>query len=213
MLADAARERSESDERERLAAELHDSVGELFVGIGMLARRAADELPADSPWAQRFGRLADLGRQGKWAVDDSVRALRCVPMRRRGLVEALRALGRSVGSDSGIDVAVRVEGRRRRLPVLTEHALFLVANQALANAWRHARCTCVDVAVDYGQDTVRLLVRDDGVGLAQRGAEVVSGTGPTALRRMVVGVGGTLRMANEAPHGVLVEARVPGGTR
>ncbi|HEU0132155.1 MAG TPA: ATP-binding protein [Mycobacteriales bacterium] len=211
-LEEAARDRAVAAERDRIAADLHDSVGQLFVGIGLLARRAADELPADSPWAQRFARLTDISREGKWAIDDAVRALAFVPAR-RGLVDSLRALARSVGADSGIDVAVRADGRARRLPAEAEQALFRVAHQALANAWRHARCTAVGVEVAYEPGAVRVRVRDDGVGLGQRPPDTSAGFGMSTMRRAVAGVGGTLRVANEEPHGVLVEARVPVGAR
>jgi signal transduction histidine kinase len=209
----AARDRAVAAERERLAADLHDSVGQLFVGITMLARRSADELPADSPWAARFGRLADLSRDGKWAIDDAVRALAFVPARRRALVEALRGLARSVSSDSGIDVVVAAEGRSRRLPDDVEQALFRVAHQALANAWRHARCGHVAVTVAYEPHAVRVTVTDDGTGLRRREDGTRTGFGLTTMRRAVVQVGGTLHVGDAVPHGVTVEARVPVGER
>jgi signal transduction histidine kinase len=211
----AARDRAVAGERDRIAADLHDSVGQLFVGIGLLAQRSADELPGDSPWARRFLRLAEVSREGKWVIDDAVRALAFVPTVRRGLVETLRALARSVASDSGLSVVVETTGRPRRLGVEAEQALYRVAHQSLANAWRHARCSTVVIEVAYEPTCVTVSVRDDGTGLVHRESreDAGRGFGMTSMRRGVVAVGGTLRVANRAPRGAVVEARVPVGAR
>ncbi|HEX8002991.1 MAG TPA: GAF domain-containing protein [Mycobacteriales bacterium] len=210
-LEQAARDRAVVAERDRISAELHDGVGQLLVGIGLLAQRSADELPPGSPWAARFVRLVDASREGKWVVDDAVRALAFVPTAQRGLVEALRALARSVAADSGLSVVVRTEGRPRRLGVDAEHALYRVAHQALADAWRHARCTTVVVDVLYEPDAVNVVVRDDGAGLVHRLPNDAAGL--TGMRRGIVAAGGTLRVANRSPRGAVVQARVPVGAR
>ncbi len=213
-LENAARDRAVAAERGRIAADLHDSVGQLLVAIGLLARRNADELPPGSPWGERFGRLAEISREGKWAVDDAVRALAFVPAGRRGLVDALRALARSVAADSGLSVVVTGEGRQRKRSVEADQALYRVAHEALANAWRHARCTTVVITVTFEDDATRIEVRDDGVGLGQREpGDGRHGFGMTSMRRAIVAVGGTVRVTNRSPRGVVVEARVPQGGR
>jgi signal transduction histidine kinase len=211
-LEDAARHRAVAAERDRIAADLHDSVGQLLVAIGLLARRNADELPAGSPWGERFARLAEISREGKWAVDDAVRALAFVPAGRRGLVDALRALARSVAADSGLTVTVVGEGRQRRRSVEGDQALYRVAHEALANAWRHARCASVVITVTFEDGVTRLEVRDDGIGLGQREpGEGRHGFGMTSMRRAIVAVGGTVRVTNRPARGVVVEASVPVG--
>jgi signal transduction histidine kinase len=207
-MEEAARGRELAQERDRIAADLHDTAGQLFVAIQLLARREAEKLSPDSHWADRFRRLAELADQGKWEIDQAIDALAFFPAARRGLVAAIRSLVASFRSDSGLDVIVDVSGRPARLPAKAERALYRVVHESLANAWRHARCSVVRVALAFDKDEVLLTVTDDGMGLTasipDRGR-----VGTTSMRRAVNDVGGTFRVRNASPRGVVVEAAIP----
>jgi signal transduction histidine kinase len=208
-LQESLRDRALANERERIAVDLHDTVGQSLVATMLLARRAAEELPSDSEWTHRFTRIADVAAEGKWALDAAIRALAFVPAARAGLPTALRAFCRSVAEDSGLHVEFHVTGRTRRLPVATERALYRIGHQAVSNAWRHARASMVTTTVNYGDDSVTLRVQDDGIGLALRPEGDVVGVGFTSMRRAVAELGGRLSVTSVKPSGLAVEAVVP----
>lgn len=201
----AGREQAVSAERDRLAGDLHDTTGQRFVALGLLAHRLAEQLPAESDAARQVLRLSSLADEGKQEIAQALRALAFVPGR-RGFVASLRALARSTVSDSGIAVDVAVHGRPERLSEEAEHALYRVAHEALANAWRHAGCAAVTVDLLYEADATVLRVQDDGSGL--RGPHR-PGIGLTSMRRLVRDAGGTLRVTSVKPHGTRVEATIP----
>jgi signal transduction histidine kinase len=208
-LQESARDRALAAERERIALDLHDTVGQAFVTTMLLARRAAEELPPDSIWTERFERIAAIGSQGKWSLDQSIRALTFVPDTRTGLPAALRAFARSIADDSDLRVPFTVRGRVRRLPVAVERALYRVGHQALSNAWRHSRASAVSVALDYGEHEVSLTIRDNGIGLSLRPDSALSGVGFTSMRRALAAVQGHLSVSNAEPTGLVVCASVP----
>lgn len=208
-LQESSRDKALAAERERIALDLHDTVGQSFVASMLLARRAAEELPADSEWIRRFERIVHVNREGKWALDQAVRALAFVPAAKAGLPTALRAFARSVGHDSGIHVVFHVNGRIRRLVVPVERALYRIGHQAISNAWRHARASAISVTLDYTDDAVTLSVRDNGIGLQLRPDGVLRGIGFASMRRAASEVGGRFSVANVAPTGLVVEACVP----
>lgn len=74
-LEEADRERALASERSRIAADLHDSVGQLFVAVGLMARRSVEQLPPESPWGERLGQLGELADRGKQEVTHAIRAL------------------------------------------------------------------------------------------------------------------------------------------
>lgn len=195
-------------ERDRIAADLHDTAGQLFVAIQLLARREAEKLPALSEAAARFHRLADLANQGKWEIDHAIDALAFFPAARHGLAPAIRSLATSFRSDSELDVIVDVIGRPVRLPASAERALYRVVHESLANAWRHARCSAVRVALSFEREGVHLTVTDDGTGLTEtipdRGR-----VGTSSMRRAMTDVGGTFHIRNAHPRGAIVEAAIP----
>ena len=207
-MEEAARGRELAEERDRIAADLHDTAGQLFVAIQLLARREAEKLPPDAYWAGRFRRLAELADQGKWEIDQAIDALAFFPSARRGLIPAITALAASFRGDSGLDVIVDVTGRSARLSAKAERALYRVVHESLANAWRHARCSVVRVAVAFEKDCVTLTVTDDGMGLTEsipdRGR-----VGTHSMRRAITDVGGTFHIRNARPRGVVVEAAIP----
>lgn len=207
-LEDAHLERAVVAERDRIAADLHDTVGQIFVAIGLLARREVERMPEEVPGRDRIVRLANLSDGGKWELEQAIRALAFVPAERRGLVPAMRALGSSFQSDSGINILIETVGRIERLAPELERALYRIANEALTNAWRHARCSFVRVEITFSADEVVLRITDDGVGLGPRQRESGPGIGIMSMRRAMAEVNGKLHVRNAARHGVKVEARV-----
>lgn len=205
---EAARGTALAHERDRIAGDLHDTAGQLFVAIQLLARREAEKLQAGSEAATRFRRLADLAEQGKWEIDHAIDALAFFPAARHGLVPAVRSLASSFQSDSELDVIVDVFGRPVRLSPRAERALYRVVHESLANAWRHARCSVVRIALSFERQHVHLTVTDDGTGLTEtipdRGR-----VGTSNMRRAVNEVGGTFHIRNARPRGVVVEAEIP----
>ena len=98
-------------------------------------------------------------------------------------------------------------GRRR--PHAGDGTLVRVAQEALANVARHARARRVQVALEYGAG-VRLVVRDDGVGL---GPQPATGYGLRGLRERVAQHGGRLRVENRPTGGVELVADLPERTQ
>ncbi len=203
---EAGRHRAVAQERDRLASDLHDTAGQAFVAVGLLARSHAEELAPADPSLRVVTRLAELADRGKWDIDQATRALAFAPAVSRGLVPSLESLARDVQGDSGIAITVTTEGPVRRLDTEVERALFRVAHEAIANAWRHAECKVVRVEAVFGAE-VALRVGDDGVGVPD---EFVEDRGIEGMRRALKECGGTLRVGAGEGGGTVIEACVPG---
>ena len=202
-----ARQRAVADERDRIRADLHDTAGQMFVALGLLAARHAEMLEPGSQQAAQANRLVDLASDGKWAIDQAIRALAFVP-NRRGLLASLRSLARTVQSDSGIIVHCTPHGDSTAVDAEVERALFRVATEAVSNAWRHGKPTTIDIALDVVDGHIELRVADDGVGFAGCASEATGHRGIEGMKRAVAAVGGALRVASDT-GGAVVTARVP----
>ncbi len=196
--------RGREEERESLARELHDQTIQSLVGLKFhLAETAPDtqtELQAE--------------------IDGMIEALRelCAGLRppaldRLGLVAALRSYVDDFGARTGLPVELRVDGEERRLPPEAELSLFRVAQEALANAWKHAQAPKVEVGLSFGEEAVKLTVCDRG-----RGFEVPERLGTLAedghfglvgMRERLELVGGALRLTSEPRQGTTIAAGVP----
>jgi signal transduction histidine kinase len=207
-IEESTRERALATERDRIAADLHDSTGQIFVALGLLAHRHAELLPPESELAAQSRRLVELAEQGKWRMVEALRALTFVPAGPRSLHDSLRGLLPSFEFDSGIKVSLTASARMARGSAMSERALYRVAHEALTNAWRHAHCTFIEVRLECMPRQLALTVTDNGCGFGS-GAIVGGHFGIAGLRRAVDEVGGTLETGNAEDWGAFVRATVP----
>lgn len=214
-LADSERRLAVAAERDRIAQDLHDSVGQLVVSMGMrLAQYVADA--PDKVWRSRLEELLQMAGRGNREIRQSVYALLFLEARGAGLASSIRELCSRYEITTGLPVRFQQKGTPTALPTPVEDALFRTAHEALVNAERHSRASMLCVQLVYGDGEVRLSVRDDGVGLGHRDPFNRSGHfGIRAMQRRLEEAGGKLRVTNATPRGVLVEACIPvrrGGT-
>jgi len=211
------RELSESErrlavvaERERIARDLHDSVGQVLTGLGMRLVEYTDDA-SDPMWRARLAELRDLATRGSREIRDAIQSMLFLQVRREGLARSLRDLARKFEVTTGIEVRLHVAGNVTPLATPAEDALFRVAHEALRNAERHSGASSVELSLSYGDDDVAVAVTDDGVGIGDRTTlgSPDSHFGLHGLRTLMEEVAGDLEISDLLPHGVRIEGRVP----
>jgi signal transduction histidine kinase len=103
------------------------------------------------------------------------------------------------------DVPVELDPRTGRLPDQVEVAAYYAVSEALANAAKHARASVVHVELDAPDATLRLAIRDDGIG----GADPARGSGLTGLRDRIEALGGTLDVTSPPGGGTTLLIEIP----
>lgn len=206
-----AQELAVAGERERIARDLHDTVGQTFYGIGLKLQ----EMMADVADTEVLGKLSQLRGLAARAVSDvrsAVYALSFLHVRASGLVPSLRELVQQFGRATVVNAEFRAERRIPRLPKETESALFRMAHEALVNVDRHARATGVVVSLTASNGSVELSIRDDGVGLDQRQVadwQSAAHFGMRTMARAIEQAGGDFTVAPALPRGLLIKGTVP----
>ena len=121
-------------ERNRLAREIHDSLGHYLTVIHMQLNAAQAVLPVDQEKGlTAVNRAQSLAQEGLTEVRRSVAALREAPERKRPLPEAIQILT-DVTSAAGIKTTLQVQGIPHLLPSSVAHTLYRVAQEGLTNA-------------------------------------------------------------------------------
>lgn len=198
-------------ERERIARDLHDTVGQTFFGIGLKLEDVLRDV-TDPALAGRLGELRHLSAQAVADVRSAVYALSFLHVRSHGLLASMRKLMVQFSGATGVMADFRSEGRLPRLSEEAESALFRVAHEALVNVDRHARATGVVLSILARGDVIELTIRDDGVGLDQRQVsdwQSAAHFGMRTMERVVRSAGGTFRVLKPDPRGLVIEAVVP----
>ncbi len=153
-----------SAERHRIARDLHDSVAQCLVAIGMHLEWCHRHLDPSSPAYERLVASKELARAGLGWVRSAVGELSGLEQPGTGLGQALRDLAADFRSAGQLRVSVRVTARQRQLPSVVEHSLFQIAQEGLWNAVRHAHATQAWLSLAYTDDQILLSVSDDGTG-------------------------------------------------
>ncbi len=204
--ATQAEELATVKERNRLARELHDSLGHYLTVIHVQLDAAQTQLDLDRERARSaLGKAMRLTHEGLEDVRRSVRALRTSAMLERSLPEAIKELTLDLSS-AGTAVNFSLKGAPRALSAPIELALYRTAQEALTNVRKHANATQTQIELEYEPERVRLSIRDDGRG---SGDGPVLGFGLLGVRERVTLVGGELRLRSNP--GFELELQVPTG--
>lgn len=200
------------DERNRIARELHDTVEQSLAGITMQLDLAVDRFGQDRDVALRaVGTARKMSRHTMMEARRSVWDLRCDLLEKGDLVSALRELVEPMAIARGAMVDVRVAGRPVRLATPIEMNLLRIAQEAVANAVKHAGAGRVEIVVQYAPGKVSLGVNDDGRGFAVEEASF-TGNGHFGLldmRERARSLGSDLRIRSEHGAGTRLEVEVP----
>jgi signal transduction histidine kinase len=163
-----AEELATTQERNRLAREIHDNLGHYLTVINVQIKAAQALLGKDPGGANAaLDKAGQLAQEGLAAVRQSISALRESPLGRQTLPDAIAALV-SEAQATGLVAELRVEGQPRPIGSRADLTLYRAAQEGLTNVRKHARASRVDLALDYSDPaTVSLVVRDNGIGDSQ----------------------------------------------
>jgi signal transduction histidine kinase len=203
--ATQAEELAMTQERNRLAREFHDNLGHVLTIVNVQIEAARVVMESDPDRAlDAMNKAQELTQKGLARVRESVAALRESPVSNRPLGEAIASLVKETQS-SGIVTEFTVSGEPQALQKNVALALYRAAQEGLTNVCRHARASRVDVLLAYQPDTVRLEVRDNGVGAAQ----TTGGFGLLGIRERMQLLGGKLEINTGVGKGFCLTASVP----
>jgi signal transduction histidine kinase len=200
-------------ERQRLARELHDQVGQnltaLGINLNIVRTQVGEEAVAER---SRLDDSLSLVEQTAERIRDLMTGLRPPVLDDYGLLAALHWYSEQFARRTGIET--RVEGSEPipRLPPHVENALFRIAQEAFTNVAKHAQATQVSVTVRASDESVRLVVEDDGIGfdhVAQSRRSAEPAWGLLTMSERAEAVGGHCRVESSAGQGTRVSVEVP----
>jgi two-component system sensor histidine kinase UhpB len=206
--------RAQEEERRRLARDLHDEVNQALTAI--LLRLEA--LAQDNPDVN-MGEVTELKRLVNRAMEELLnlaRQLRPSALDDHGLMPAVETQLKRFSARTGVEVSLNADGEPNDLPEDVQTAVYRILQEALANIGRHAGATAVSVDIEAGEDTLELIVRDDGAGFdpgalarAGNGDGPGAGLGLSGMAERARLAGGELDVRSAPGGGTTVTLRVP----
>lgn len=190
-------------ERSRLAREIHDTIAQDLSSIRLLSRAA---LERDSGLRESLEQVERLAARTSREVREIIAALTPKELEDQALPAALERLAKRFEEDFRVELHIE---EIPALPAESEVALLRMAQSALSNVRRHSGAERVGLSLTQAGDSVRLDVRDDGVGFDPRSAQ---GYGLRFMAERLARLGGGLEVESSPGQGTAISAHVPSST-
>ncbi len=203
-------------ERNRLAANLHDTLLQTLAGIGFQIGAGEAEAALSDRGQKPITHLAVARRILDHAVQElrgSVWALRSLPLQGKTLPEALRAMVEREGTGHSTKIELRADGDFSAVSEFVAGNLLLAAQEAVRNALKHAgaRTIAIEARTSDRPDWVSVTIRDDGSGFV---VDAVAGAnrghfGLVGMRERIERLDGSLQIESSLAHGATIRIEVP----
>ena len=199
------------EERERLAREMHDHVGQIlgYVNTKAQAVRALVEAGHLDEARRQLAQLEEAARQVYADLREAILSLRTAPAPHRPLDQALKEYVRRFSDLSGLPVDLSVDEAVAlgALPATSQLHLIRIVQEALTNVRKHARARRAEVRCARDGDVLMIRVSDDGVGF-DPSVPGGTGVGLETMRERAAAVGGVLTVRSAPGAGTTLEVRL-----
>ncbi|MEW6207729.1 MAG: two-component regulator propeller domain-containing protein [Acidobacteriota bacterium] len=202
---------SQEAERKRIAAELHDSLGQslaIIKNLALLGLKSCEEASRD-----QLERIAEQSTQAIEEVKDISYNLRPYLLDRLGLKMALESMIKKVADASGVEFSIHIDDLEDRFTNEQEISLYRIVQESVNNTIKHACASRAAVEIHCDENAVEISVRDDGCGFAaeyvERAEKARRGFGLVGMAERAKLLGGILQIRSSPQQGTTITVRIP----
>lgn len=199
-------------ERERMARDLHDTLEQQLTGVAMQLESLAKSPESQSKgFLERLTLASRMVQHSREEARRSVWDLRNRVLENHGFAAALESLAASAAIDGGPRMTTRITGNRANLPSPLTYQLLRMAQEALANALKHASAENIRISLEMTPEEYILIISDDGRGFD---ADPGQPPGPPhfgliGMRERASRIGAILTFTSRPGQGCTVHIRLP----
>jgi signal transduction histidine kinase len=198
---------SQESERRRIAASLHDSLGQELLVIRNQAHLALQSAP--DALRQRLEEISGTTLQAIEEVREITRNLRPYQLDRLGLTQSIRALTRKVSENCPVEFASHVDEIDGLFDKESEIHIYRIVQEGINNVLKHSGATEAAVVVKKTTAGFSISIRDNGRGLPGYGSSLVAGFGLSGIKERAEIMNGTARMDSIPGQGVNLQVLLP----
>lgn len=203
----------QEQERKRIAAELHDSLGQnLLIIKNMIDLGVRTKQPLRSLKSQ-LSELSEISARSIEEVRTIAGALHPYQLNRMGLTKALTAMMRDLERSARLRLTYSIDTIEGRYSKETEAHIYRIVQEAVSNILKHAQASAVEVIVRQTDTLLSITITDDGKGFAVQTAHsketLVGGLGLFGMKERARIIGGNVRIHSEPGKGTSIVVLLP----
>jgi signal transduction histidine kinase/ligand-binding sensor domain-containing protein len=202
---------SQENERKRIAAELHDSLGQNLLVIKNRADLALKQRDDAGKMADEVSEVSTITSAALREVREIAQNLRPFQIDEFGLTKAITAMARKVGDASGMQIRTDLDNIDRALLPEFEINFYRIIQECLNNIAKHAQAATASIVLRREARALRLMVQDDGCGFAIGDDSYLEGRGfgLKNITERARTMGGDVRIHSSPGAGTRVEVTIP----
>lgn len=207
-----------SEEQRRMSRELHETTAQTLAALKMTLAQIGRSVP------KHDARVQDLVRTSRELASAAIREVRFVSaflhpplLEETGLVVALSSYAKLFAERGGVPIKVHIAKDFGRLDKDMELTVFRIVQESLTNVHRHARASAASVRVERHADTVKVEIKDDGIGIFHvvpgDSPRVPLGVGIAGIRERINQLHGEFEIISAPGAGTTIQALLPINSR
>ncbi|MEO9888683.1 tetratricopeptide repeat-containing sensor histidine kinase [Nonlabens ulvanivorans] len=195
-------------ERKRLAEELHDDLGSTLTTVRLYFENLKEQFSEEKSELV-FNRTENL-------LDEAYEKIRLMShtrnsgvMASKGLIPTLESLAHKVSQGGKVHVEVLHHGLDQSLENSLELTIFRILQELLSNIIKHAQATNAVISLTAYEDSINIMVEDDGIGFKKESNQENAGIGLHNIEKRIEDLDGTIEIDSQLNHGTTVNLDIP----
>ncbi|MBU3114633.1 sensor histidine kinase [Clostridium lacusfryxellense] len=209
QLQDYARKSQETakiKERNRLAREIHDTIGHTLTGIAIGLEACIELSEFDiSKMKIQMTKISELARSGLLDVRRSMNELRPDSLERFSLIAAISKLSEDINECTNTKVKIEIKGQVNKMGADEEEIVYRIVQEGITNAVRHGAASEIIITLQFSENKLEINIKDDGIG----SDEITKGFGLKHIEERVDMLGGEVNFGGDCAGGFIISALLP----
>lgn len=206
LYAKKSEEMAKIKERNRLAREIHDTIGHTLTGIVTGLDACASIIDLDiSTTKKQIIKISELARKGLIDVRRSVKALRPDSLERFTLIPAITKMAKDMNDCSNLNITLDISGEFKNIHSDEEDAIFRTVQEGITNSIKHGEISGITISLQNIDEIVYLEIEDNGKGTD----EIHEGFGLKHIKERFQMLAGEVEFCSAPNSGFLIKAKLP----
>lgn len=203
---------SQENERRRIAAELHDGLGQQILVIKNRAEMAQFTVSDHEKTSHHLTEIMQSAMSSISDVRSITHDLRPVHLERFGLTDSLNTLCEEVRQTANLECSYHIENIDDLIPADLQIHFYRVIQEGITNIQKHSQAENASVFVKRSDSGIRAVLWDDGIGFNPLSNTISAGLGLTGMRERMETLGGTIDFNSSPEEGTTITLKIPTST-
>ncbi len=202
---------SQENERRRIAAELHDGLGQQILVIKNRVELAQLQLKQNPGIAEQLEEIHHSAKSSIEDVRNISHALRPVFLEKFGLTDAMIELCKQMQESSSIEWSYHIDDINSAVPKTRQINFYRIIQESIQNILKHSNATEASVIVRKKAKEITAVIWDNGKGFDQPSRQIKKGLGFLGMTERSEILGGNISFESAPSEGVKIEIKIPVG--